>query len=53
MENFWSLWSGLGCFERSGVVWSILKRPDEVEIGSDICMSNIGVNAFVYEVFTM
>ena len=33
LENFWSFWSGLGCFERSGVVWSILERPDEVEIG--------------------
>ena len=43
----------MGCFERSGVVWSILKRPDEVEIRSDICMSYTGVNAFVYEVFTM
>ena len=23
------------------MVWSILERPDEVEIGSDICMSNL------------
>ena len=52
--EFWSFgefmqWCGVFC-----EIWSGLEYFGEaygVEIGSDICMSYIGVNAFVYEVF--
>ena len=33
LENFWSFGVVWGYFEISGVVLSILEKPDEVEIG--------------------